>query len=473
MTNVVNEAAISVPPSELGHAIPDKPSTVAKLERFAALDVLRGLAILGTLATNISIFLIATKEGPEWAVFLDTALGLVTDGKWIGLLTIMFGIGLEIQRQAAVRRGDPWLGTYPWRAVILILDGLLNYIFIFEHDVLMGYGITALIVAVVLATTPKVQAWVLGLSLTAHVAYLIYLENGDLSIFNKQEQSDSLPEEQQLLADLSMKNPQELTSEELKLVADNYGLTTKQYVESWESGFDLDRGSEVIGFGDDAAGDMVGMTAPDYLGQVQSRVENFVGGRLEIPIMIVMGLGLFLVGAFLFRAGLFAESGRKLRLWVMGLSFGIGMPIDFVTRLWFADSTGTYNRYLTSTFVSFGILALVAHFYAKGRDLGLIGKPIALVGRMALTCYVGQNLIASILFYKWGFDLSGYLPGGFFGTIVAWAAISAILIVFSAVWLRFFSRGPLEWLWHVSYLWLVKNTTMRFRARREIKAQSA
>jgi len=139
--------------------------TTSPRRRIIALDVLRGIAILGTLLTNIWIFSesafnpdVAPAEG-ALAVFnrvAETGLLLFTDGKFIGLLTIMFGIGLEIQRQSAVRRGEPWPGRYPWRAGILILDGLLNYIFIFEFDVLMGYGLTALVVAAVMAKSPRV-----------------------------------------------------------------------------------------------------------------------------------------------------------------------------------------------------------------------------------------------------------------------------------------------------------------------------
>ena len=136
--------------------------------RIIALDVLRGIAILGTLLTNIWLFsrssMDATAEGAvaegALAAFnsvADVLLNLFTDGKFIGLLTIMFGIGLEIQRQAAIRRGEPWPGRYPWRALILILAGLLNYIFIFEFDALMGYGLTALVVAAVMARSPRAQ----------------------------------------------------------------------------------------------------------------------------------------------------------------------------------------------------------------------------------------------------------------------------------------------------------------------------
>ena len=84
----------------------------------------------------------ATNWVAQSSELIQNALNLVTDGKFIGLLTIMFGIGLEIQRQSAIRRGEKWPGRYPWRAGLLILDGLLNYISIFEFDVLMGYGLT-------------------------------------------------------------------------------------------------------------------------------------------------------------------------------------------------------------------------------------------------------------------------------------------------------------------------------------------
>ncbi|MDO5663228.1 MAG: hypothetical protein Q4G40_11070, partial [Brachybacterium sp.] len=98
----------------------DSPSALSATPsraRLPALDVLRGLAILGTLLTNIWIFSSPVVSGlsdlgtvgGEVRTTVDevvqTGLQFVTDGKWIGLLTIMFGIGLEIQRQSAVRKG--------------------------------------------------------------------------------------------------------------------------------------------------------------------------------------------------------------------------------------------------------------------------------------------------------------------------------------------------------------------------------
>ncbi|WP_307781303.1 DUF418 domain-containing protein [Agilicoccus flavus] len=387
-------------------------STAREGRRLVALDVLRGIAILGTFGMNVGVFL-SGDSGGSLTPFDDaigTALGLVTDGKFIGLLTIMFGIGLEIQRRSAVRRGETWLGSYPWRAALLVLDGLLNYVFLVEYDVLMGYGITGLIVCVVLVASPRVQAWVMGLGLAAHVAYLTYMSlpmwgasavvsRGTVDLLHRDPASLTPAQVQQAAAELGL--PRE---EVLRIAAENAGAAG--------NAAGTDPGAVAAGAG--LPGPGAGTTTPtdSYWAGVTGRVDNFWEGRGEIPIMILMGLGLFLVGAHLYRAGLFEERGAQLRRWVMILAFGVGLPLDWGTRLWLSEYTMTFNRYLTSTLVSFGLLAVVAAFYAGGRRPGLVGRAVSNVGTMALTCYIGQNLIASVLFYDWGFGLARHMTWG-------------------------------------------------------------
>lgn len=196
----------------------------------------------------------------------------------------------------------------------------------------------------------------------------------------------------------------------------------------------------------DAAPTLAGTDS--YWGMVASRVQDFIGGRGEIPVMFVMGLGLFLVGAHLYRAGLFLPEGRRLRRIVMGVGFGIGFPLDWALRL--SDSGGFITRYGTSTIVAFGLLAAVAAFYVHRERVGLLGWGLSLVGRMALTNYILQNLIASIIFYDWGFGVSAKIQGPWsvVATLVIYLGIAGVLIALSAVWLHFFRRGPVEWLWH-------------------------
>ncbi|GAA3247068.1 hypothetical protein GCM10017691_55820 [Pseudonocardia petroleophila] len=98
-------------------------------DRVEALDVLRGVAILGTLASNVWLF---TAPGGPAALLhggidttgaVQTALVTLSNGKFLALLTLLFGIGLEIQYRSAVRRGVPWPGRYPVRAAILFVEG--------------------------------------------------------------------------------------------------------------------------------------------------------------------------------------------------------------------------------------------------------------------------------------------------------------------------------------------------------------
>lgn len=53
-------------------------ATPGLLRRIVALDVLRGIAILGTLAANIGMFAANQAPGPAWHRPIDTAIGLLT-----------------------------------------------------------------------------------------------------------------------------------------------------------------------------------------------------------------------------------------------------------------------------------------------------------------------------------------------------------------------------------------------------------
>ncbi|MGH3981312.1 MAG: DUF418 domain-containing protein [Pseudonocardiaceae bacterium] len=76
-----------------------------------------------------------------------------------------FGIGLELQYQSARRRGTRWPGWYLWRAALLFTEGLLHYVF----DVLMGYAVTAMIVAWLIGRSDRaVRAWMITVG-TLHV----------------------------------------------------------------------------------------------------------------------------------------------------------------------------------------------------------------------------------------------------------------------------------------------------------------
>ena len=72
-------------------------------------------------------------------------------------------------------------------------------------------------------------------------------------------------------------------------------------------------------------------------------------------------------------------------------------------------------------------------------------RPLAAVGRMALTNYLMQSVILTLFFYSYGLGLYGQTDPSF-GLI-----ITVLLYVgqmrFSAWWLEKYQFGPMEWLW--------------------------
>lgn len=95
-----------------------------RIGRIRLLDILRGFAVLGTLGTNIWIFAhlgdlsyITTYHFSGWwnaDDFLRMAVLFLVNGKFLGLLTIMFGVGLELKYRQALRKGNTWPGVYIW-----------------------------------------------------------------------------------------------------------------------------------------------------------------------------------------------------------------------------------------------------------------------------------------------------------------------------------------------------------------------
>ncbi|MFI2474473.1 DUF418 domain-containing protein [Nocardia xishanensis] len=369
--------------------------------RLVALDVLRGIAILGTLGTNIWIL-----TNPEGLVGYIAELGAATDGGWmwtervlqqlaqgkfLGLLTIMFGIGLAIQQASAVRRGRPWPGGYPWRAGLLFLDGVLNFVLVAEFDVLMGYAVTGLVVAFVLATGERAQRRWLVIAASVHLAMLTLIALA--MAFAPQRDS-------------AAREP----------------LDPNPYADG--SFWDL----------------------------VVFRLENALAFRVEAVFVFAMSVALFLAGARLYRAGVFAPEGARIRQRLM-LIGAIAAPIDVVAGVFVGGDVVLFTRYGTAPFVAFGILAVVAEFFLRRPRLGFAGRRLTEIGRTALSCYILQNLVASALCYGWGLGLAARVSpeARVPFTIAIYLVVVLIIAAGAHSWLRRFERGPVEWAWHTCY----------------------
>nr|WP_084495173.1 DUF418 domain-containing protein [Nocardia shimofusensis] len=376
---------------------PGSPAPAAP-GRLAALDVLRGIAILGTLATNVWIMTDSEgmigylgHVGSTSAGWTERVLQQIAQGKFLGLLTIMFGIGLAIQQATATRARRRWPGGYPWRAGLLFLDGVVNFVLVAEFDVLMGYAVTGLVVAFLLATSERAQRRWLIVATAVHLT-LLTLIAVVLATAQATESAPPAPLDPNPYADGSF----------------------------WDLAL--------------------------------FRLENAGLFRLEPVVIFPMSVALFLTGAVLFRRGVFRPEGARLRrgLMIVGAAAAV---VDLLAGVLGGGNALIFTRYGTAPLVSFGLLALVAECYAHGRRTGFAGRRLTEVGRTALSCYILQNLVASALCYGWGLGLAARVGDEtrvpF--TIGVYLLVCAVVVTAAHLWLRRFDRGPVEWLWHTSY----------------------
>jgi uncharacterized protein len=359
--------------------------------RIDALDVLRGVAILGTFGTNVWLF--AAPGGPAaWisTAFsesdpLEIALQTLTNGKFLALLTLLFGVGIELQYRSAVRRGNPWPGRYPVRAAILLVEGFVHYVLVFEFDVLMGYAIASFLVAYLVGRSDRAVRAVAGAVGAVYVAALL------------------------AVTALMLATPDASASGS----APDPALTA-----SWSR-------------------------------QVLLRLEYVALFRAELVLIVPSAVVLFLVGSRLVRAGAFTEAGTRIRRRLIGVGLGVGVPLNALAAAagpdWFL-----VDRYLAPPLVALGLLGLgTTLVLGARREPGPIRRGLTAVGRTALSGYVLQNVLAAVLCYGWGFGLAERFAGaGPWFVLALWAGVSALLLAVAPLWLRHFDRGPLELLVH-------------------------
>ncbi|MBB4855782.1 uncharacterized protein HNP40_003191 [Mycobacteroides chelonae] len=386
------------------------PSPREPGRRLAALDVLRGIAILGTLGSNIWIFTgVDRGQEPASHVAIAEFAGWFPNGKFLGLLTIMFGIGLTIQHRSASRMGKRWPGKYPIRCLLLFLDGILNYILVVQFDVLRAYAVVAFVVAFLMLFADRFQIWFAALFMAVHVGYMAMMSLQPWTSDSDAVSRRTLP-----------------TTAEVASIVDQ---TDPSQTSWWES--------------------------------VLINLEYFPEAlkvNTEFTTVVFMAGALFLTGGLLYRHGLFEAHRRRLRYALMAVGFGLALPMDYAVS---SLGTGRYDhwgRYFFAWGVSFGLLALVAE-YAQRREFGWMGRTISVVGRMALSCYLLQNILG-VVGSRIVFNQPWYTQMSYFvATTVAMASISTILIVFSWLWLHRFERGPAELLWHRMYVFLSRENT--------------
>jgi uncharacterized membrane protein YeiB len=177
------------------------------------------------------------------------------------------------------------------------------------------------------------------------------------------------------------------------------------------------------------------------------------GVALALGGGLALAPGLFLLGLATARAGIVDTLDE--RVWQIGAVFALALPAAIVAGMW-EYRTPYLELWSTPATAVAGLLGALAYVTGlllllrvePGQVLAEVLRPL---GRMALTNYVGATALILLAAPRLGLYGSGdYAP-------VLGLAVAIILVqaVFSAVWLRLFEYGPLEWVWRCVTWWTV------------------
>ena len=200
--------------------------------------------------------------------------------------------------------------------------------------------------------------------------------------------------------------------------------------------------------------------AGTYWMATRARIDDFT--TILLYGLVYFGwrtLGLFLIGAGLMKWGLASPANRGLWRKATWIGFGVGLPMTVIATVSWGLSYRAENiltpfdpilHDISSLFLAAG-LAGMALLWGVSKRFGFLKAAFCNVGRMALSNYLGQSLVMSLLAGGYGLGWYGRLTHlELFGLAVL---VFAMLTAVSTLWLSRFRYGPLEWIWRCGTYW--------------------
>ena len=370
-----------------------------KMQRDTTPDVLRGFALLGILVVNIQFMGLSSDQGARGELTQGFANGSATfliaalfAGKFYLLFSFLFGYSSNY-----VIRGDRsnrarWIK----RCFVLMAFGALHFTFLWHGDIIFLYGLFGLILTFFFFRSDRtIKIWTRVVFSISTVLIVLF---GALTIIVEYVLKEDLAVSTETSLDAILQNGTFL---------DSIPARIEVWILSISSGIFLQGGLAFAAF---------------LLGLRLAR-SNF----LSSPI----------------------DKAANSKLITKGLFFGL--PIQVIAAAVLLQNEQSANPsesiYLVSLLASCVAAPLLSMFYIglfrklveERPHLVLWMKP---AGKMSLTIYISQSVIASLIFGPWGF--------GLFQDLQTWqvfllaCGIWLLLSYLAALWLQRFKQGPLE-----------------------------
>jgi uncharacterized protein len=386
-------------------------------ERIEVLDAIRGFALLGIFIMNVPAFNTSLFLGfggdPAWPQWWDRGTETVRDvifsGKFNSMFSMLFAVGFTIQLERLQAR-EPQRATriYLRRLFWLFIFGAVHACVFWAGDVLHMYALLGLVL-LLLRRAPDRAIVVLIL------ACLVYP-----AVMGTIRMAISTPEDMEITAVLTQQ----------AISADNAAFGHGGFLDA------VRRSTEDM---------LLFYTHPLRTGMISA---------------YVMFLTTVLLGLLLGRHRFFQNAAahlplvRRVQWWTLGI--GLVCGIIFITWRQYSPNpaapslwrivAGTGYVLCRVAIMIFYVATIVRAMHSERWRRRL--APITLAGRMPLSNYLLQTLIAVCLFYNWGLGLWGKV-GPALDLVLAVAIFFVVQVPLSRWWLSRFQLGPMEYLWRV------------------------
>jgi uncharacterized protein len=362
---------------------------------------------------------------PDWLTYVFAQM--TVEGSARGLFNLLFGVGIVLITSCKGSFDLP-LNTadvYFRRNLTLLALGVINFsLLLWYGDILFFYGIAGLILFAFRRLDAKI---LVGLALP--VLILSSLPMTFEASDKAEDLRQGLAAEQKLAAQKPLSEAEKAAIERRKAIIKEARPTPDTVKSAYKPALSQDYPT-IISWG-------VGMWM--YFG----------GSGVWLYAIIAESVGLMLIGMALYKWGVLSgERSFKLYIGMAVCGYTIGWAsralilrqmnsVEFLPSIWWRALE--YEPHLLA--ITLGHIGLILTLF-KLNVLGLAGQALEALGRMALTNYLMQSLMAAIIFI-------GFQRINTIGWAASWAIASVILMaqmIFSLLWLRSFQFGPMEWL---------------------------
>lgn len=377
----------------------DPTVPVPPSERIELLDALRGFALFGVVTSNTlggSGFNPALHP-EQLAAPLDrqvvAALGILITGKFMGLFTLLFGVGFGLQLARANAQSVRFAPRYLWRMAALFAIGMLHYVLLSGGSLLQTYAIFGVVLILFRNASDRTLLLAAGLAL-----FLPVLARGVVDLVGYQ-----------------------------RLPVEDAAHVTRVLAEG------------------------------PYLERTRILLRDLPRQWWVLVMFNSSYLALFLLGFYAARRRILEAPASHLKLLrgvcAGGLIITLALHLAGPSlQHGLADSSALWQRaipFAVGSVKALGLIlaygagfALVWHVGARTRG---VLSPLRYSGRMALTNFLSVSVLCDIVFF--GLGLSGVLRPSV--AVALGVLLWCVQLLWSRWWLRRFRFGPAEWLWRI------------------------